>query len=298
MEKRIYTYRAYGLCFGSTFPLPELGEEVVGKPDISVDYGDVPKELESPSAYGIAWQASPGMALLSVSEVARYLVLKDQRVLIEPLAGSTESEVRIFLFGSVLGAILHARQMLVLHSSVIQTKKGAVLFMGNSGAGKSTLAAAFLKRGYSILSDDKAGIILDDSGVAQVMPGFPTIRLTSETVNMLGFSVNEAELSPGIGKFVLPVEQFGNEPITIYAAYAIAAHNEDEILLKDLDQLEQFAALNRYTYRRKFLHDAGRKQEHFRVLGAVADQIKVRGLLRPMNSSRIDDLVSSIEEDL
>ena len=99
----------------------------------------------------MAWQSAPGLLLLSVEEVARYLIVDNREMRIQRLPGSIESDVRIFLLGSVLGALLHARQMLVLHASAIQTEQGAVLFIGRSGAGKSTLLGALLLRGYPII---------------------------------------------------------------------------------------------------------------------------------------------------
>ena len=53
-----------------------------------------------------------------------------------------ESDVRVFLLGSCIGALLHQRGILVLHAGAIHTDKGAVLFTGPWGIGKSTLLAA------------------------------------------------------------------------------------------------------------------------------------------------------------
>ena len=78
---------------------------------ITIDYGKVPKELASASDYGIAWQADSERHLLSISEVARYLVVNDSDILIDPMPGSTEDDIRPFLLGSVFGAVLHARKI-------------------------------------------------------------------------------------------------------------------------------------------------------------------------------------------
>ena len=68
--------------------------------------------------------------------------------------GSLGSDIRVFLLGSCLGALLHQRGVLALHASAIETDQGAVLFMGDSGMGKSTTLQAFIKRGYKMLADD------------------------------------------------------------------------------------------------------------------------------------------------
>src|SRR5262245_24055614 len=203
-----YSYTAYGLNFESSFPLPELRPAAHRVPDITIGYGDGPASLPQPSSNGIAWQSAPGQLLLSVSEVARYLILDDREIRIDPLPGTREADVRTFLLGSVLGAVLHSRQMLVLHASAIQTARGAVLFMGASGAGKSTLLGAFLQRGYAMLADDKAGIVVDGDGVPWAVPGYPLIRLSEDAVNKLQFPANGSRLRHSLDKYVLPVAQF------------------------------------------------------------------------------------------
>lgn len=292
-----YTYKAYGLNFASTFPLPELSERKNGAADISVSLGKVPNTLPFPSDNGIAWQSEPGKLLLNVSDVGNYLILGNHQIVIEPFPGSKEDDVRIFLLGSVLGALLHARKMLVLHSSVIQTKLGAVLFMGSSGAGKSTLLGAFLKRGYAMMADDKAGIVVNENGVAEVMPGFPYARLTKETVDELRIPTRDLKFNRNLGKYVVPVERFGDEPCRIHAAYALNTHNRTDLSFEPLDTLDGFQALNRQTYRRRFLHNAEKRQAHFQTLSVLSKQARVTRVLRPDDARTIDELADRIEED-
>jgi hypothetical protein len=292
-----YTYTAYGLNFASSFPLPYLTWSTSGTADITISYGKVPETLPLPSGNGAAWQAAPGKLLLSVSEVARYLILENREIVIEPLPGISENDVSIFLLGSVLGALLHAREMLVLHASVIQTERGAVLFMGCSGAGKSTLLGAFLRRGYAMAADDKAGIVVNEDGVAHSLPAFPFTRLMEDTVNELKFPVGGLSLNRALGKYMVPVERFCAQPLAIRAAYSLNVHNQGDISLEPLHSLERFQVLNRHTYRRRFLHRAEQRQSHFQILGKLSEQARVVRVLRPDNPRLIEELVSRIEED-
>jgi hypothetical protein len=293
-----YSYTAYGLNFASSFPLPELQPAGGGPPDVAISYGDVPDSLAEPSANGIAWQSSPGQMLLSVSEVARYLVLDNREIRVHPLPGTREVDVRTFLFGSVLGALLHARQMLVLHASAVRTERGAVVFMGRSGAGKSMLLAAFLQRGYAMLSDDKAGVVLDDRGGPQIVPGLPQIRLARDAVNTLRYPVNGCQLVHSLDKYVLPVAGFSPTPLGLYAAYSLSAHNRTDIRVEHVSPLDRFQLLNRYTYRRRFMRQTSQRQAHFQLLGAVAGQTRVARVVRPDHPCLIDELRARIEEDL
>jgi hypothetical protein len=293
-----HAYMAYGLRFESSFPLPELRPATHGTSDISIRYGDVPALLPQPSAHGIAWQAAPGQMLLTVQDVARYLIVENREVRIHPLPGATEVDVRVFLLGSVLGALLHARQMLVLHASVIETERGAVLFLGSCGAGKSTLLGAFLQAGYAMLADDKAGVMVNEAGVPQAMPGFPVVRLTQDAVTQLRYPVGGCQLQQSSEKYVLPVKQFSPEPLPLRAAYALTAHNRTDIRLEPLPSLDQFEVLNRHTYQRRFLHQAEQRRTHFRILGVVSNHAKVTRVLRPDHRCQIDALKARIVEDM
>ena len=293
-----YTYTAYGLRFESAIPLPELRPAAPGEPDVTIGYGEVPQSLPLPSASGVAWQSGPGQMLLSVVDVARYLVVENREIRVQPLPGSTAADVRAFLFGSVLGAVLHAQRMLVLHASVLHTERGAVLFMGRSGAGKSTLLAAFLQRGYRMLADDKAGITLNADGVPQALPGLPFIRLAADAVAALQYPVHDSHRRRGLDKYVIPVEQFHTTPLVVRGAYSLNAHNGTDIRLERLHTLDRFQALNRDVYRRRFMHHAEQRRAHFRILGAVSNHASVARVLRPGHPYVIDQLRECIEEDL
>jgi len=295
MNPHIYT--AYGLHFASSFPLPQLIPATNCKPDVTISYGDVPISLPMPSSHGLAWQYEAGRLLLTVKDVARYLIRENREIVIQPLPGSREDEVSTFLLGSVLGALLHARQILLLHSSVIKTERGAVLFMGPSGAGKSTLLSAFLKRGYAMLADDKAGIIVNQYGVAEVLPGFPCARLTLQTVVELNYPVEGLEIMPGLGKYVVPVKRFCEQPLPVYAAYSLNVYNQSEIRFETLPTLDAFQILNRHIYRRRFSHNAIQRGAHFRTLGVLSKHARTMRVFRPDDARRIDNLADRIEED-
>jgi len=71
--------------------------------------------------------------------------------------------------------------------------------MGRSGVGKSTLLGAFLQRGYAMLADDKAAIVVDGD-VPLALPGYPLIRLAEDAVNELQFPVNGSRLKTQPGQ--------------------------------------------------------------------------------------------------
>lgn len=175
-NQQLFEYHAFGLDIRSEIQLPELSVSFASPGQsvgvIDVRYGHVPENLENPKASGVLFQAADGVFLLKMDSIARYMASNGKEIIVEPLPGSGEKDIRLFLLGSVFGALLHQRGALALHSSGIVTSHGdekkAVLFAGNSGIGKSTLAAALQQRGYPLLGDDKIAVLFKRSATVCV----------------------------------------------------------------------------------------------------------------------------------
>jgi hypothetical protein len=293
-----YRYLAYGLSLDSEIALPGLLAGPLGKPDVVIRYGEVPPSLPSPSALGVAWQDGPSRRLLSVVGVARYLIIDNREIVVEPEPNGRVEDIWVWLLGSILAALLYGRHILVLHASVVEYGDGAVLFAGRSGVGKSTLLAAMLMRGYSMLADDKTGIVVNENGGADVLPGFPLVRLTEEATDMLSYPLDGSTVRPAIKKYMLPVSRFRAVPAPLRAAYLLKTHNREDILAEPLSDLEGFEALRENLFRRRFVVGASQHLAMFRALSAAGRQARISRIVRPEHPQRIHDLVDRIEADL
>ena len=149
------TYKAFGLTVSSSMPCPELLPGA-GEPDVTVTYGDVPRDLAGAKGRGVCYQAAPGELLLRVDGVAQFLVRGGSEIIIDRHPAASDDDVRLFLLGSAFGALLHQRGILALHGSTVKVGDGCVVFLGRSGMGKSTLATILARRGYPCLGDDVA----------------------------------------------------------------------------------------------------------------------------------------------
>ncbi len=142
-------YKTYGLTIDSEISLPELipqtnrNEQDAARASqqgiVQIRLGAVPEQLEHPTGQGVLYQASANQFLLSMNHIARYLVRNGNEIIIQPALNALESDIRVFLLGSVFGALLHQRELLVLHASAIGTDAGAVLFTGPSGIGRCSV---------------------------------------------------------------------------------------------------------------------------------------------------------------
>src|SRR5437588_5282775 len=131
----IYTYHAYGLNISSEIECPEL-IPAVGPADVRVRFGLVPETLEN-AAPGVRYQVSARELLLTPDDVAHFWVTNGSDVVIQRAPGAGDEDIRVFLLGSVFGALLHQRGILPLHASAIETFLGAIAFAGPIGIGKS-----------------------------------------------------------------------------------------------------------------------------------------------------------------
>lgn len=81
---------------------------------------------------------------------------------------------------------------LVVHAGLVKRSGRAILLVGQSGAGKSTLVAYCGRRGWTIGGDDAVVLRPDDSSWVAA-PAAPSLRLTAESLEILGISAAGSE---------------------------------------------------------------------------------------------------------
>lgn len=296
-----FYYDAYRLRFEMPFECPELARapDDGREPDVRVAYGEVPEQIESDKS-GVVYQANPEQFLLRLEGVASYLVDGGERITIERAEDADDASVRIFLLGSCLATVLHHREMLALHASAVHTDEGAVLFMGPSGNGKSTLLNAFLRRGYRMLSDDVVGIVLDDDGQPQALPGYPQTKLWADAAQQFDIDTKPLRrVRPKMKKFAVPThEQFVAEAVPLRALYVLLQVNRDVFDIRPVENTAAFRSVLNCTYRRVFLPGLGMQATHFALATKVAAAVPVKQTRRPSAGFTADHLARMIELDL
>lgn len=300
-SKEVGFYRAFGLVIASPLPLPELlpadGEAAS---DVEIVYGAVPEELPGALKRGVRYQAAADRLLLQVDGVARFLVEGGRLVTIARDAAADDDDVRVFLLGSVFGALLHQRQDLVLHGSAIEWEGEAVVFVGHSGVGKSTLASAFRKKGHAVLTDDLCVVRPGADGRMLAHPGFPQTKLWLDSLKQLDVSAEGLRrIRNKLEKRAVPLgEDFVRVPLPVKKLYLLRPHNKDELKLTPVQGPQKFSLLKNHTYRFGFLAVIEGKAGHFQHALKLAQQAPLAVALRPSGAFRLEDLVASIETDL
>ena len=277
------SYLAYGLPILSGVALPELSVRGCSEPpQVRIHVADVAQELAGRTGRGALFEIGRSRFLLRLDGIARYLVTNGDQIVIDPAPEADEDSVRLFLLGSVFGALLHQRCVLPLHASAIETARGAVLFAGASGTGKSTLAGAFYRRGYRVVADEICA--LDATGV---QTSFPRLALWPDAVEELGlWSDAVRQVRPNIRKFHVPLElSTSHAPLPVHAIYILTTTNRPDLALSRLRGVEKIQTLINYTFRRQFIPSVESGTGYMSRITAAAGAIPISRLVRSPSRS-------------
>lgn len=289
---------AFGLRFVAPVVWPDWTPCAVTEGAVQVVWGPTPVTLPPPSRGRGLYQGKVGEFLLTVPGVARYHVTPD-RITITPEAQTTGSAIRVYLFGSAMGALLHLRGVLALHSSAVRLPDGrAVLLAGASTSGKSTLAAALAQRGYPLLADDLAAVHQDTEGRAWLYPGLARCKLWADALEKLALTGSEKErLAPTLEKYQLTL-MLDPQSARLAYLYEIQADEQvSEVVLTPVTGWAKLQTLDKQTYRPGFITALGLQAAHLQHLSQVAPQLQVRRLVRPRRTNTLDALVALLERD-
>jgi hypothetical protein len=286
-------YDLFGLRIRSELPLPELFEGS-GEPDVEVRLGRVsPVEPVRPGLSPL-----PDGALLWVPDTGRYLVREGREILVDPLPGVSERNIRLFLLGSAFGAILHQRGLLPLHANGVELDGRAVAFMGHSGAGKSTTAAWFLDRGCRVLADDVCVVANDHAGRPLAHPGIPRLRLWREAIEESGRTAADFELAfDDMDKFNVPTPrpEVGG-PLPLSHIYLLERENEaGEADVRQLQGIAAVDALVANTYRGGYLPLIGGTRRHLEACLDLVRKVPVFSARRRWGYDRFDEQAGMLQ---
>ncbi len=295
-------YKAFNLHFITPFECPELilydvADGCLDK--VTIQWGDTPTHLDTVLNSGIIFEANENELLLSVKEVARFYVQDGNSITIEKFADSSDDEIRLFLFGSAIGALLQQRGLLTLHASAIKTDRGAVLFAGASGAGKSTTLQEFVRRGYKQISDDTIALYRDEAtGKMICLPSYPQSKIWQNSADLMELDTKTLrQIRPEIQKFALPTfDSFFDAELPLYAIYILNTHQKDEITVESIGKFQRFNIVKSQTYRMRYIKNPTMMQNHFKLASASAQQALFYRVNRPIKIDTLKTFADAIED--
>jgi hypothetical protein len=191
-----HQYSLYGLTLRSNRTVDALVDGVhrgvVTELDfagLTADHGDASAPFFD-NGFETLWHRADGSWLLryAVAEGAWSIAFASDasRMTIRWSDDWIVDDIASVLQGPAIAAALHLRGIPILHASVMAVHGGAIALMGMPGAGKSTTAAAMVRHGHAMLSDDLAALAIERDNV-HVQPGYPRLRLSAESAAATGF---------------------------------------------------------------------------------------------------------------
>jgi hypothetical protein len=293
-------YSAFGLLWSSNALLiPELptaapptGAELEGEIAITSEDPLTWPELP-PGPHDTAFlQMARGDLRLSVEGIGRFRITDGERIGWERAdAGVSDQDIRTFLLGSAVGALLIQRGMLVLHGNALEKDGQAIVCLGHSGAGKSTLAYALMQQGWRLLADDLVAVTPE----GMVLPGIPRIKLWHDAAK--AFGLDPAALPPireGMNKYLLMGEALqrapqaaGPQAAALQAVYLIhqQRHGEPEEKGATIGRIQRQQAatlrLRNQAFRPRFVRGLGQEGANFMALARLQQRVPLAALPLP-----------------
>ena len=277
-------YQTFGLTISSEVPLQELiPSSISHNVDVVIEKADLYpiwiKQFEEDNFYVI----KPNQLMLYVPEVAIFCIENGNKITVSPFDENSEDEIRLYLLGTCMGAVLMQRKILPLHGSAIEIEGKAYAILGDSGAGKSTLAKAFLNRGYKLLTDDVIAVTFSDQQEPFVMPSYPQQKLWKESLT--SFQLESNQFKPLIDretKYAVPaVSQFLNEKLPFAGMYELVITENDAISITEITNLERFHTVFNQTFRNFFLPESGLMEWHFEISANLVSKVPIFKIERP-----------------
>jgi hypothetical protein len=188
----MYHYELSGLHVASTLALPNLaqwvGSERSADVVIRLNEGDPPQDYPIDISFLLKCSQSRRLRL-TIPSVAQYHVCGGNEISIFSERDTDPSDIRAFLLNAVLALLVHQRGLLPLYATTIRMHGMTAAFVGRPASGKSTLAAALMRRGHEVLSDDIT-IVDPTAPEPLVLPSIPTIKLWRDALEALNIPID------------------------------------------------------------------------------------------------------------
>ncbi|MFT3966511.1 MAG: hypothetical protein QM690_11590 [Sphingobium sp.] len=296
------TYRAFGQVIESEIALPELTPcPATGAPDIRVvlsSGGALPSRED-----GVAARfREDGSHFLAWPEVAAFRFRTPSLIEVEPYPGTPDTYLPFPLLGPIMALALHMKGLLTLHASAIELDGRAAIFVGDKLAGKSTTAAAFLRAGARLLTDDLLAIDLSAPEAPLILPAYGQLKLAEDAARAI--PLRGAEPLP----LVYPAFEkrqhrlagaFSHEGLPPERLYILQRGGE-EPGITPLAGPQALAAIMRYSYITRFGKPAMPPQaeiRHLHACTALARFTRVAILHVPHDLERLDRTVALVSAD-
>ncbi len=291
-----YSYSAYGLRIKSVVMLPGFVETEVANDsevDVEIIYSKITaRDLERYFAATDTFNStdcdvrvSENAMCFAYPKTGTILVSDGNRVTVDLKADAHEEDIVPYLTGYILAVLLHQRNFLVLHASVVNINGIGVAFLGAKGHGKSTIAASLEVSGHRLISDDLLPIVFKN-GAIFTLPGYPRIKLFEDSANAVGAIPSKlVAVHRNTAKYSLSCKEFSGSSIPLAAIYVLDI--DDEISIEAMSLSEAFIEATRHSHISFYLKESDSLGWHFEKSQKLVHSVPFFRLNRPHDFERI-----------
>jgi hypothetical protein len=247
----------------------------------------------------------PECVVLHFTDTAEFYVWPD-RIVCYQLRRAYRYQVEMWLVGTVLALWLEQKGIPVMHASAVVVDNRAMAFLASSTAGKSSLAAALMRCGYPLLTDNVLPITCcGDTYVGQ--PGYPQMRLwPDQAKHFLGYFEDLELVHPEASKRTVPVGSEGlggfcdvSQPLScLYIPYRRdSVADGTAIEITPVSPRDTTIELVRHSFLTRLLTAMGLQPQRLHSLAHIARQVPMRQVMYPSGLEHLPRVCEAILED-
>jgi hypothetical protein len=271
------------------------------------DFARLRRALPGGNGSGSAWfqhtRLPDGGDYLRWPRLFEFVVASDgRRILGHPLRSVSRETFETYLLTQVLSFALLRHGLEPLHATTVVIRGKAVAFLGDCGYGKSTLAAACLRAGIPLLTDDLL-VLRPVDGEPLAYPGLPRIKLMPAVARrLLGPRVRRCRMNPFTQKLIvrLPPEQRVSVPVPLSVIYALCPtrpHSSSRVVIRRLEPRAAWSELTKGTFN-LVARDPDRLKRQFEWATDLAAMVPVKSLSYPRSLRLLPEVVAALVSDL
>lgn len=297
----VFFYDLFGCRLATTFPFKT--RLTAGGPPADLTLGLAAEPvLESPGSpvylhpkNGTSFFRSNGREILSFQDAGDFLI-QDGRIEAF-LDGARPDLAELRFLGPVLSYWLERRGLTTLHASAATVDGQGVAFLSRHGGGKSGLAAALVRAGHPLLTDDLLAI--EETG--KVQPSYPEMRMWPDEAAWFAGPIEDLPLVQSDStKRRVATGAFQETPAPLSRIYLAARRPEaeGEIEIQPLSRSEALIELVRHSFSPRLVEAAGLQPARLDRLARLVRSVPVYRLSYPSGFDRLPIVVASIIKSL
>ena len=306
----------YDLTLESAYALPTIplhAERVTNlEPDITIrrggqsDFLEARRLLESHgSSSTTPWlqhrRLPDGWDYVRWPALFECLIAPDGRELRgAPLCRLSPETLQSYLLTQLVSFALLRQGVETLHATVVVVEDRAIALLGDCGTGKSTLAAAFLRAGARLLTDDLL-VLRQEHDALFACPGVPRLKLMPAIAKrLLPAHAAGCAMHPLTGKRIIPLAptQCADTPAPLRALYVLRPSQRRRIVsIRPVSTRAAWHELSRATFN-LVLRDPERLRRQFAWASKLATQLPVKSISYPRTFGALSSVVDAITADL